>query len=122
MRTQTNDWLHVTRSLTSDDLAKFWRQVERVADCWIWRGSLVDGRPQAHLQRRPRRIRVRANVAAWLLEGREFTKQFLIPTCGEDLCIRPEHQQEAHVGDLPHNSDDARSAEFWARVAKGDSE
>lgn len=117
MGQQTNDWYTVA-PLTQARLSHFWSQAD-LADprgCWTWHGPTANGRPQAHLTRRPVRVRVRAAVVAWRIERGELRGQFLLPVCGNRLCIRPDHHVEAHVGNLPHNSPEARAVRFWAHV------
>lgn len=101
-------------------MERFWSFVESRDECLLWHGPMACGQPQAHLQRRPR-VRIRAAVVARHLAGLPPLPagRFLVPSCGESACIRPEHRSEAHVGDLPHNSTEARVEQFWARVQRG---
>ena len=105
-------------ALTEAQIERFWSQVEAREDHLIWTGPTVDGVPQAHLARRPRRLRLRAYVVAWSLLGHAKDAPLLVQTCDEPLCIAPEHRTQGHVGHLPHNSPDARAAAFWARADK----
>lgn len=106
--------------LTEAQIAKFWSQVEARGEHLIWTGPTVNGAPQAHLARYPRRIRLRAYVVAWqLLGGDGGIAQFLLRACAEPLCIAPEHHRPGTLADLHHNSREARERTFWARVDKG---
>lgn len=103
-------------ALTEAQIERFWSQVEAREDHLIWTGPTVGGVPQAHLARYPKRIRLRAYVVAWSLLGRAKDAPLLLPACSEPLCIAPEHRAEGDVGDLAHNSAQAREAAFWARA------
>lgn len=74
------------------------------------------GEPQAHLQRHPQRIRVRAAHVAWdLLRGaREGSA--LVRDCGEARCIAPEHRHDGSVAEHERFSKERREAAFWSRV------
>ncbi len=115
MDTQTVVRCYTLPPLTESQIERFWSYVDTSGDCWLWRGPTVGDSPQAHLQRRPR-IRIRANLVAWQLDGRERRATFLLPSCGEGRCIRPEHMTESDVGDLPHNSLESRVAAYWTKV------
>lgn len=102
--------------MTEAQVESFWAQVVSLGDHLIWRGPTVFGVPQAHLSRCPR-VRRRAAVVAASLLGVEYAPApFLLRTCGESLCIAPEHQCAGHVGHLPHNQPEVRAARFWGKV------
>ena len=103
-------------ALTESQIERFWDFVEARGEHLIWTGPTVAGAPQAHLARYPRRIRLRAYVVAWHLLGQSEMSQLLLRACDEPACIAPEHYRPGDLGDLPHNSLEARTATFWARV------
>lgn len=103
--------------LTEAQIARFWRFVQPDGEHLIWSGPTAYGEPQAHLQRRPVRVRIRAAFVAWdLLDRPPRGKPLLLNTCGRVDCIAPDHRVPADSGDLPHNAPELREARFWECV------
>lgn len=108
-------------ALTTAQVESFWQYVESRGDHLLWNGPTVSGEPQAHLSRRPKRVRIRAAVVAWALLGHGYHRmQFLARTCDEPSCIAPEHRAPSHVGNLPRNSAQRRAERFWLNVGRDD--
>ena len=67
---------------------RFWQRVSRGESCWEWQGKpgprgfgqvKVDGRPQL------------AHRAAWYFTSGQWPSSDVRQTCGNKLCVRPEH-------------------------------
>lgn len=81
-----------------------------MGDCWLWRGGVSpEGTPRVTL---PVRRKAPAHRVAWeALKGPLPAGTYLIPACGERLCIRPEHMElQAPRGRRPSPSARARMA------------
>lgn len=106
--------------LTESAIERFWSMTHRDGEHIIWDGPTVNGEPQAHLARRPKRVRLRAAKVAWMLlrEDEPPKHGFLLPECGRPRCIAPEHRRPGTVADLDHNTPEARADAFWARVGR----
>lgn len=104
--------------MTTAQVERFWTFVAGKGGHQLWTGPLACGEPQAHIQRRPQRIRVRARYVAWQLMGNPApeTTEYLTPQCGEPLCIAPDHQRVTAKADMPFRSLDLSVARFWAHV------
>lgn len=84
----------------------FWGQVDRTGECWTWRGGCGNGHP--HLYVRPGVLpgcaggrQFPASRVAWALSGHDWPEGALYRTCGNRLCVRPEHltpQRQSRVG------------------------
>ena len=118
MSEKTTVRCNATPALTEGQIERFWSYVEPRGEHLIWTGPTVAGVPQAHLARYPRRIRLRAYIVAWHLLGRGAMSQLLLRECDEPTCIAPEHYRRGDLGDLPHNSPEARAVSFWSRADK----
>lgn len=95
---------------------RFWKKVERGADCWIWVGAR-DRRPHRAVGFFGALGEVLAHRAAWrLFRGDIPDGQNVRVVCGTSYCVRPEHMLcGPRVYDSP-NSDER----FWRRVEKSE--
>ena len=120
MRQQSTVWCSVP-PLTEQQVDRFWSMTHRDGDHVVWDGPTVDGAPQAHLSRHPRRVRVRAALVAWsLLRQDRPSCRFLLRTCDRERCVTPEHHKPAITRDLPSWSVAARAEVFWSKVDRTD--
>ncbi len=103
-------------ALNDEQLERFWSQVASEGDHLIWNGPMAVGEPQAHLQRHPTRIRVRAAHVAWGLLVGERRGSALVRDCDVARCIAPEHRHDGSVAEHERFSRERREAAFWARV------
>lgn len=106
--------------LTTAQVERFWLNAVAKRGHLMWTGSTVGGEPQAHLQRRPVRIRIRARIVAWELMGNEPQPRTirLVNACGERLCILPAHQRAMPISDEPWRSRERSVERFWAHVTR----
>lgn len=108
---------YTVSTLSLGQIERFWSLTHKDGDHIIWDGPTVHGSPQAHLSRRPKRLRVRANIVAWqLLTGEILGKQYLSRTCKSDRCIEPTHHQPTNMDQNPLNSHENRLSRFWSTV------
>lgn len=120
MRQQSTVWCSVP-PLTEQQVDRFWSMTHRDGDHVVWDGPTVDGSPQAHLSRHPRRVRVRAALVAWSLLRQDRPHcAFLLRTCDRERCVTPEHYHPATTRDLPSWSSAARAEAFWSKVDRTD--
>jgi len=100
---------------------RFWEKVDKTEGCWIWLASTTkSGYPQFLLNEKM----IRPSKYLWELEHEPIEEGMMIyPTCGNQLCIRPEHQEISisknklkPVGYI-HPVRDVNER-FWEKVAK----
>lgn len=107
--------------LNEAQIERFWSYVTADGGHLIWHGPTVNGAPQAHLARYPKRIRLRAYAVAWsLLGGRDpDPDDYFVRDCPETACIDPKH---FHLGGrnevVPPPTYEARVASFWDRAGE----
>src|SRR5690606_41587027 len=60
---------HVGAFIKGDDHARFWSKVERGSDaeCWLWRGTLVEGYGQFRSEEHTSELQSRENLVCRLL-------------------------------------------------------
>lgn len=59
-------------------------------DCWEWIGTMTSTSPRVWWQGRP----VNARVALFAsLNDRPPDAYHVVPTCGNDMCVNPDHQR-----------------------------
>ena len=80
------------RKRISDKEWTFWENIQKETDteCWTWTGTLRFGKPTVYESESPR---LAANYAWSLLGREEIGRRALDPTCGNNLCVNPSHQQ-----------------------------
>ena len=68
---------------------RFWRKVERGAECWLWTGAKrPDGGGVVSIRKQPRA----AHRVAWeLTYGAPPARRPILHKCGNNGCVRPEH-------------------------------
>lgn len=92
-------------------------KIREEGDCWVWTGGRNNGKGQFSERVEERRVRTPAHVAVWLAMGRTLdANAVLLSTCGNALCVRPEHRQPGTRRDLDRWSDENLRRGFWARV------
>ena len=75
--------------IVARDVARFERHVEKVAGCWLWRGTLTrDGYGRMNLNQR---IYLAHRVAYTVAYGRIPDGRELDHLCRTHACVRPEH-------------------------------
>ena len=82
------------RFVAGDEAARFWSQVDKGADCWLWIGHRNrDGYGQFKVTDRPGHYRtVRVHRRAWeATHGPVPEGLTLDHLCGQPACVRPEH-------------------------------
>ena len=82
------------RFVATDEASRFWSQVDRSDDCWLWRGHIDrDGYGQFKVTVHPGSYRtVRAHRWAWeSTNGPVPDGLTLDHLCGQTACVRPEH-------------------------------
>jgi HNH endonuclease len=82
------------RFVAGDTADRFWSQVERTSDCWLWTGHVNrDGYGQFKVTDRPGHYRtVRAHRWAWeVTHGPVPAGLTLDHLCGRPACVRPDH-------------------------------
>jgi hypothetical protein len=82
------------RFVAGDTADRFWSQVERTSDCWLWTGHVNrDGYGQFKITDRPGHYRtVRAHRWAWeATHGPVPAGLTLDHLCGRPACVRPDH-------------------------------
>jgi hypothetical protein len=82
------------RFVPGDTADRFWSQVDRTSDCWLWTGHVNrDGYGQFKVTDRPGHYRtVRAHRWAWEAEhGPVPAGLTLDHLCGHPACVRPDH-------------------------------
>jgi hypothetical protein len=82
------------RFVPGDIADRFWAQVDRTADCWLWTGHLNrDGYGQFKVTDRPGHYRtVRAHRWAWEAEHGPVPPGLTLDhLCGRPACVRPDH-------------------------------
>lgn len=106
---------------TDADLERFWASVDR-GDHWMWTGARNGRQGQFSYRHDGRRRRLPAHHIAWLLAGHELPAKPLrvFPTCGEDLCVHPDHLKIGTQAEQFAPDPDVRAAEFWARLDRSD--
>lgn len=87
---------------------RFWSKVDQSGDCWLWKGCVVSSTQQGVFCFNGKKMNPARS--AWLLSGHaDPMDRFINHTCGNNLCVRPEH--------LIVNDNHSR---FWINVEKGD--
>jgi len=82
------------RFVAGDQIARFWSQVDRGADCWLWVGHRNrDGYGHFKVTDRPGHYRtVLAHRWSWeATHGPVPAGLTLDHLCGQPACVRPEH-------------------------------
>ena len=106
------------RGPSPEDIAKrFWRQVDRTGDCWLWLGAVKrDGYGAFSATGRKQ---VRAHRMALMLELGMFDRRLLVlHKCDTPLCVRPDH---LYLGDQAQNMRDRakrRDVSLWNHEAR----
>lgn len=74
-----------------DPQIRFWRQVDKTGDCWVWRGcKTIWGYGKIRLVR-PRRT-VSAHRFSWQISSGEIPSGLLVlHKCDNRVCVRPDH-------------------------------
>jgi len=72
---------------------RFWRNVRKTDGCWIWTGTVTrQGYGQFSEKRGGRWVHHLAHRASWLLKHNGIGPgRAVVQTCGNRLCVRPEH-------------------------------
>lgn len=69
----------------------FWKQVDKTAACWLWRGSIM-AQGYGHCSVRGFKRPVRAHRRAWEIENGPIPEGlFVLHRCDNRLCVRPSH-------------------------------
>lgn len=81
----------------------FDKRVVQVGDCLIWQGACYpNGLPYIEIKKR----KVAARRASWVLAGGAFYCRSFRVTCGNPLCVNPDHLRPAEtissVGEEPY--------------------
>jgi hypothetical protein len=110
-----------TDAMTSDMVSRFYAKVDKREEHWIWTGMRNGRHGQFCTQRHPRNIRVPAHAFALRDTGIDIPDgATLIPVCGTELCVRPDHWRVGDRSELPSYSDDRAEARFWSKVRRAD--
>ncbi len=97
--------------MDATDVARFWSKVVRSEDgCWGWLGSLKpDGYPRFKMDGKM----VLARQIMWsLTQGSDPGDARIVSTCGNRVCVRPDHLTLSSNADL-------RVQRFWDKVKIG---
>lgn len=85
------DHLHVVKHghpLTLEE--KFWPYVEKTEGCWIWSGTIVEGRGQIGSIRPTKRHK--AHRVSWMIHKGDIPTGLLVcHKCDNGLCVNPDH-------------------------------
>lgn len=84
-------------TLTTDQIERFTRRVIRTSEHWIWRGGFnpISGRG---ITRIGTRVYYAHRVQYTLHTGRNLDNMKLKLTCGEALCVQPNHHRLGELG------------------------
>lgn len=101
----TNTTTDIRRAINHYGENELWNRIGRHTDqepggCWNWTGATNGGLPVLRLATGPRGIRKLINVhrVVWALENGRLHKGRLVRrTCGNGLCVNPEHLELAGV-------------------------
>jgi hypothetical protein len=77
---------------------RFWRNVEKSAGCWNWKGSLNSngyGQISSFRGKSP----YKAHRVSWFLEYGSWPTQCILHKCDNPKCVRPEHLFEGTRAD-----------------------
>jgi hypothetical protein len=100
--------------------SRFWDLVDTSGDCWLFQGRGRNTTGQALFEQagRPKRVRVIAQRFAFEDRIGPLTAKFVYPSCGNTLCVRPEHLFcTDRKSDAPSYME-RRAETFWARVRR----
>lgn len=99
----------------TDVIEKFWKNVDKTGDCWLWRGATDSyGMPiiNAHNSEGKRRSMLAQRYSYELYSGRFlFTDEYVYDTCGSKTCVNP-----GHLTIRPRKQDERER--FWSHVIK----
>ncbi|TKJ33602.1 HNH endonuclease [Blastococcus sp. CCUG 61487] len=100
---------------------RFWELVEQTETCWLWCGPKQVARGVTRLlfneTYRPERVRVSPRRRLYEGTVRQLEEnEVLSDTCGQQLCVRPDHMKPGTTADAERYSREARTAAFWSRV------
>jgi hypothetical protein len=81
---------------------RFWRKVDKSGDCWIWTGHRNrKGYGYVHMSHTRNKSRLAHRVSWELIHGPITPDQFVLHSCDNPPCIRPEHLR---IGTAADNS------------------
>lgn len=74
------------------DEEKFWSNVDKTENCWIWKGKYIGNRcPYFSVKINGKYTNRVPHALNWYLTYGEFSNIKLIHTCGNKLCVKIEH-------------------------------
>lgn len=88
-------------SMSQTIALRFWSKVEKLAECWIWRGTKTT-RGYGHFRLCGRMAQ--AHRVAWYLSTNEWPSMCVCHRCDNPSCVRPEH---LFLGTLSDNARDS---------------
>lgn len=99
------------RAWLESTIERFWQNVDRSGDCWIWTGTKGSCTKQSPLQYGGfgitdygKSVSYRAHRFAWLLVNGPIPEgKILMHTCDVPLCVNPSHLR---IAEPRHNSRD----------------
>jgi hypothetical protein len=97
----------------------FWGRVAKGPDpdaCWMWQGARNGPYGQVTVRSSPRLRRPAHHVAYEAAVGPVPPGKLVLRSCGEPLCVRPEHLRLGDQADLDRWSQQRLQEHFWSRV------
>ena len=87
-------------NLTPQDIERFWSKVNKTETCWIWQGATVQifGNKDRPVFCKTTTYKHATRIAYELCIGRIPFPARVLQTCGNRLCVRPEHLVAASAG------------------------
>lgn len=97
-------------------MERFWSKVEKTDTCWLWRAGTQFGTGRFRFAGE----NLPAPRVAWFLSREEpvLPGEIILRTCGNLLCVRPEHLKKQSANDDRPREDPL--LRFWAKVEKTD--
>lgn len=73
----------------------FWRKVERVGECWVWKGTRLIKGGKVHLQFSTTLSSLSPKRLCWryIMGEDPPADRILRNACGNRFCVRPDHQK-----------------------------
>jgi hypothetical protein len=90
---------------------KLWNRVEKTPTCWNWTGDTVGRSTQYGRITHGRGTILRVHRVSWELHnGTIPTDKIVLHSCGNSLCVNPEHLR---LGSYVENAADSLAARTW---------
>lgn len=107
----------VTLVATPPDVLFEQRVIVEPNGCWRWTGVMNGRYPQMQWREDRRKMRQPARTWAWeRRHGRVPTGMLVVATCGNGLCVNPEHATVRSVAEHRETPMPRRIERFWSRV------